>query len=81
MTSYYFFDVLKSTMDEARSKVLAGAEDGIYAFGDVILFVIGWYYNSYFRLKAASVSLEKPGNCKYKKNECEEQKQNTEKYA
>ncbi|EKE09535.1 MAG: biotin-[acetyl-CoA-carboxylase] ligase [uncultured bacterium] len=28
MTSYYFFDVLKSTMDEARSKVLAGAEDG-----------------------------------------------------
>lgn len=28
MTSFYFFDVLESTMDEARLKVLAGAEDG-----------------------------------------------------
>ena len=28
MTSFYFFDVLNSTMDEARSRVLLGAEEG-----------------------------------------------------
>ena len=28
MTSFYFFDVLESTMDEARARVLVGAEEG-----------------------------------------------------